>query len=281
MATRTSTDTEDRLLHADDVAMGAVFAAAVFVGTAAVAIPVGIGFLNFGEIIIYTAAFLFGPIIGAIAGTGAAFADVALGYTFFAPITLVVKGAEGLIVGHVSGRSRTSKIVAVAAGAPIMIIGYFATVAYLQGIPFAVGSELPIDILQATVGLMIALPLSETLEDRLPRLSAERRTPTEGSERNVISAFLWMGFLSSILFWVPVLGGGIAGIVGGRKASTATNAVIASVIPAFIAGGALMFVITTFGLPVVGPPITNNLLVVVAVSSSAVIIGAVLGSNLD
>ena len=158
-------------LNARTVAFSAVFAAAVAVGTLAVSIPVGIGYLNFGEVLIYTAAFLFGPIVGALAGgIGAAAADVYLGFTVFAPVTFLIKGAEGAIVGTLSGASTRSKVIAVAAGAPVMIVGYVAVVAYLEGLPVAMASELPIDILQAAVGLAVALPVSQALQDRLPRL---------------------------------------------------------------------------------------------------------------
>jgi uncharacterized membrane protein len=158
-------------LDARNVALSAVFAAAVAVGTLAVSIPVGIGYLNFGEVLIYTAAFLFGPVVGAIAGgVGAAAADVYLGFTMWAPITFVLKGIEGAIVGYLSGDSTRSKVIAVAAGAPIMIVGYVAVVAYLEGIPVAVASELPIDILQAVAGLVVAVPLTTAVESRVPQL---------------------------------------------------------------------------------------------------------------
>ena len=158
-------------LDARNVALSAVFAAAVAVGTFAVSIPVGIGYLNFGEVLIYTAAFLFGPVVGALAGgVGAAAADVYLGFTMWAPVTFVLKGTEGAIVGYLSGKSTRSKVIAVAAGAPVMIVGYVAVVAYLEGIPVAVASELPIDVLQAVVGLVVALPLSKAVESRIPQL---------------------------------------------------------------------------------------------------------------
>jgi uncharacterized membrane protein len=88
----------------------------------------------------------------------------------FAPITFVLKGTEGAIVGYVSGQSTRSKVLAVAAGAPVMIVGYVAVVAYLEGIPVAMASELPIDVLQAVAGLVVALPLSKAVESRIPQL---------------------------------------------------------------------------------------------------------------
>ncbi|UWG46819.1 ECF-type riboflavin transporter [Halanaeroarchaeum sp. HSR-CO] len=165
------TNADGPRLDATVVAMSAVVAAAVAVATMAVSIPVGIGYLNFGEIVIYTAAFLFGDLVGALGGgIGAAAADVILGYAMYAPITLVAKGTEGFVVGRLAGASTRSKVIAVAAGAPFMIVAYVLARAYFEGIPAAIFQELPIDILQAVVGLLIALPLSQALQSRLPEL---------------------------------------------------------------------------------------------------------------
>lgn len=161
---------DDPMLDATVVAMSAVGAAAVAVATIAIPIPVGPGFLNFGEVVIYTVAFLFGDLIGALSGgIGAAVADVILGYVWYAPITLVAKGSEGYVVGRLAGDSVRSKILAVAIGAPFMIVTYVAATAVLYGAPAAI-PELAADILQAVVGLAIALPLSQALQSRIPEL---------------------------------------------------------------------------------------------------------------
>lgn len=157
------------------MAFSAVFAAAVAIATMLISIPVGPGYLNFGEIIIYTAAFLFGSIVGGLAGgIGAAAADLILGFAVWAPITLVGKGLEGFVVGRVSGKSLKSKLLAVLLGAPIMIAAYVLTTWYLYGYPAAVFSELPIDILQAGLGAAIAIPLSHMLQAYIPQLRHDR-----------------------------------------------------------------------------------------------------------
>jgi len=67
-------------------------------------IPQTRGFFNIGETGVYIAAITGGPIVGMIAGGfGSALADIALGYSYYAPVTLIVKGLEGLIVGILSG----------------------------------------------------------------------------------------------------------------------------------------------------------------------------------
>ncbi len=119
-----------------DIAGAAVFAA--FVATATMVLSVFVaatgGFFNVGEIMVYTAALLMGPYVGAFAGgVGSMLADVALGYTQFAPGTLVIKGVEGFIVGYLGrlalkGFSRQvwsaiAVLVAVAAAGIIAFVG--------------------------------------------------------------------------------------------------------------------------------------------------------------
>ena len=163
---------KNETLGPEEIALSSAFAAAVAVATIMVSIPVGLGYLNFGEILIYIAAFLFGSIVGGIAGgVGAAAADVILGWAFYAPITLVVKGLEGFLVGKVAGESVKSKILAVGAGAPVMIGGYTLARVYFEGIPAALFQELPIDILQAGVGAAIAIPISQAIKSRIPELA--------------------------------------------------------------------------------------------------------------
>ena len=50
----------------------------------------------------------------------------------------------------------------------------------------------------------------------------------------VPAAMAWMIGLSAALFWLPLLGGLIAGFVGGRKAGTVGNAVAAVLFPGFL-----------------------------------------------
>ena len=94
------------------MAITALFTAFVAAGTMAfsVYVPATRGFFNVGEIMVYTAALLMGPLVGAFAGgVGSALADILLGYGYYAPGTLVIKGIEGFIVGYL-GRLGLSKL---------------------------------------------------------------------------------------------------------------------------------------------------------------------------
>jgi uncharacterized membrane protein len=84
-----------------------VMTAVVFVVTRAFVLPIPQtkGFFNLGEAGIYLAALAFGPLVGAVSGgLGSALADLSLGYTQYAPFTLVIKGAEGALVALLATR---------------------------------------------------------------------------------------------------------------------------------------------------------------------------------
>lgn len=67
-----------------------------------------------------------------------------------------------------------------------------------------------------------------TLPDRV-----DAKPPRRGS---IMSAMNWMGGLTLLLFWLPVLGPLIAGVVGGWKAGSAKRAVVAVFLPAVLLG---------------------------------------------
>jgi len=110
-----------------DIALAGLMAALTFVVTRAFVIPIPQtkGFFNVGEAAVFTAAVLFGPRIGAIAGgLGSALADLSLGYAAFAPYTLVIKGVEGYVVGSLGRGSQR----AVSAVGPLLgvLMGIYA-----------------------------------------------------------------------------------------------------------------------------------------------------------
>jgi hypothetical protein len=70
---------------------------------------------------------------------------------------------------------------------------------------------------------------------------------------SVRSAMLWMFWLSILLFWLPVAGPLIAGFVGGRKAGSLGNAVLAVFLPGFIIGAAAFLLASALtGVPLFG-----------------------------
>jgi len=163
------------------LALAAVFAALVCVATLAlvISIPATSGYFNLGETVIYIAALLFGPLVGAVAGGGAAIADMLVAAQF-APGTLIVKGLEGAIVGFLNKkiqkitRSLTlSAAVSIIIGGLEMIAGYFIYEQLVLGYPFATALvEVPFNIVQMLVGLVVAIPVMHIILRVFPQLKS-------------------------------------------------------------------------------------------------------------
>ena len=163
------------------LALAAVFAALVCVATLAIviSIPATSGYFNLGETVIYIAALLFGPLVGAVAGGGASIADMLVAAQF-APGTLVIKGFEGAIVGILNKklqkitRSLTlSAAVSIIIGGLEMITGYFIYEQLVLGYPFAVALvEVPFNIVQMLVGLVVAIPVIHVILRVFPQLKS-------------------------------------------------------------------------------------------------------------
>jgi len=147
------------------VALGAVMAATVAVATMLhIPLPGLRIYFNLGEGVIYTIAILFGARYGAACGgIGAAMADIILGYPLWAPLTLLIKGTEGYVVGKLAPSGRLK---AIAAGALIMIAGYTASAGILYGWKVA-PVEFMTDIAQTGLGAAFALIFAPVLEKRI------------------------------------------------------------------------------------------------------------------
>src|SRR5712692_5124257 len=94
-------------MKSQTLASAAIFTAFVAAATSVftIYIPATTGYFNVGEIMVYTTALLMGPRVGAFAGgVGSAISDLMLGYWYYAPGTLLIKGVEGFVVGYLSLR---------------------------------------------------------------------------------------------------------------------------------------------------------------------------------
>ncbi len=147
------------------IALGAALASLVSLATILhVPVPGFRLYFNLGEGVIYSIALLLGARYGGICGgLGAGLADLLLGYPLWAPITLVIKGMEGYIVGKMAPRGR---FVAILAGAIVMIMGYTSTAGILYGWK-AAPVELITDLTQTGMGAAFALAFVPLLQRRL------------------------------------------------------------------------------------------------------------------
>lgn len=157
--------------------------------------PATQGYINLGDALLFTLALVFGWRIGGLAGgVGSALADALGGYFIWAPWTLVIKGIEGVLVGTIAfwgtrggrgtpvgrdtpdagdtpgGRNsgRIAAFAAVLVGGAWMVAGYYLAGTVLFG-GVAALTEIPGNLVQASVAVVVALPLSVLLRNALKR----------------------------------------------------------------------------------------------------------------
>jgi len=164
------------------IAAAAIFAALVATATLlfVVPIPATSGYFNLGETLIYIAALLFGPLVGAIAGAGASIADILVAAQY-APGTATIKAIEGFLVGFLTKKINkklknltASATIAITVGGFEMVIGYFLYETLVLGYPTVLAAaEVPFNIIQMLIGLVIAVPIMHAILRIFPQLKSQ------------------------------------------------------------------------------------------------------------
>lgn len=165
----TSSDkTKDLILTS--LLISLVFVATFFIN---IRLPIAAngGLVHLGSGMLFIVAILFGPKKGAMAGAfGMALFDILSGWTLWAPFTFITRGLQGYIVGKIAfsngknGQSIVYNFVAILVSIPFMLGGYYICERVLYGnwiIPFA---SIPGNIVQNSVGLVIAIPVCIALK---------------------------------------------------------------------------------------------------------------------
>jgi uncharacterized membrane protein len=158
------------------ISLIAIMTALVFVVTKFLIIPVGTGYFNFSDVIIYFAAFAFGPWVALIAGgLGAALADVSSGYAYFAPLTFFAHGLEGFVAGYIVFQMRNTPmryVIGWLAGAIVMIAIYFIGESAFDvlGGPAQAVLDLPGNILQNIGGGIVGFALYYAVRRAYPQI---------------------------------------------------------------------------------------------------------------
>lgn len=87
--------------------------------------------------------------------------------------------------------------------------------------------------------------------------------------------------LSVLLFWLPIMGPLIAGFVGGRKAGTLANAILAVLLPGLVLGAVFFFFASILtGLPVFAFLAGAGGFVMAAAHVGPLLLGAIVGAIL-
>ncbi len=150
-----------------ELTKAAVLIALTVVMTMVVQIPTPStnGYLNLGDMVIFIAAMMLGKKGGlVVGGVGSALADILLGYTHYAPITLVVKGLEGFIAGAILQTKVGKKypILATVIGGIWMALGYYTAEIFMYGAKAAVVG-IPGNLMQGLFGAVSAVVLYKAL----------------------------------------------------------------------------------------------------------------------
>ncbi len=133
-------------------------------------IPMTHGNINLCDAGIFISALLLGPRVGGVVGGASGFLlDLISGYGQYMWFSLIVHGAEGLIVGLIAGKNtdrKWIKLIAVSVGIVIMVIGYFVADSVLYNI-YAGYIGIGTNLIQGAVGALIAYLVTPRLKKRI------------------------------------------------------------------------------------------------------------------
>lgn len=158
---------------------------------ASVPLPVGTGgaYLNAGDAAVHLAAYVLGPVGGAItAGIGSALADILHGAVVYAPVTLVIKALMAYLCGLIAKKMRYA---APAISGLVMPLGYFAFELVLYGNAAALAG-LWMNGIQYVFGtaagmlIIAALPRSNRHFPYWERLGARRAARSLEIKRSIV-----------------------------------------------------------------------------------------------
>jgi uncharacterized membrane protein len=191
-----------------EVTLTAVMTAATAAVTMVISVPFPPtrGYLNLGDVMVMLTGLLFGARIGGFAGgVGSALSDALLGYGYFAPLTLLIKGTEGFLTGLIGNSRRLSlRVAGVAAGAIVMLVGYFSVESPLYGFAPAFAELSLVNSIQVTVGALVSIALAQVILRTYPAIGF--MTPPSRSRTGIIAVAVASVILAVIVGIYLILG---------------------------------------------------------------------------
>jgi hypothetical protein len=119
------------------------------------------------------------------------------------------------------------------------------------------------------------------MADQIPATPAATPPAAPPRKGSLTGAMVWMFILSLLLFWLPIIGMFIAGLVGGRRAGGVGTAIVAVLLPAVVVGILMFFLATALtGMPVLGAIAGFGAGVLVVANVVPLLLGAVVGGVL-
>ena len=118
--------------------------------------PLGSGYLNLGDSVIFLFSIILGPLFGPLSAIlGSILADLTNGYALFVPFTIIAKGLESLLVSVIYHRLKKYKFIALIIGSLIMILVYLLSYYLLYGSASLISSLF--DLIQAIINIPLGL----------------------------------------------------------------------------------------------------------------------------
>lgn len=170
-----------------DMVYIALMMAATCAVTMTIRIPTFIGYTHLGDSMVFLSAIILGKRKGTIASAlGMFLADILGGYAVWAPFTLVIKGAMAYIAASIAyrdnydGNNLKNNILAFVCAGTWMVGAYYIanviitrfvyvqTANLSQSLTIAL-AEVPGNIIEVVVGIVIALPLIKGLNNYIHR----------------------------------------------------------------------------------------------------------------
>ena len=98
---------------------------------------------------------------------------------------------------------------------------------------------------------------------------------------SVVGGAIWMMVISVLLFWLPVIGPLLAGLVGGKKAGGVGNGILAALLPGVVLAVVLLLASTLMtGLPMVGALMAATGFLFYVLNVGVLLLGAIVGGLL-
>lgn len=145
------------------IAVNALAAALVCIGTMAVQIPIPLGYMHLGNACILLMGAMFGPVTGTLAGgIGSAMADLLTGYTQWVLPTLLIKCVMGFAAGysfredgHGLQMASAKTFLAAVSATAVMVFGYTAAGAIMNGSVYTGLLQVPGLTVEGVLGIVL------------------------------------------------------------------------------------------------------------------------------
>lgn len=147
----------------------ALMAAMTCAATIVIAVPSPMGgFIHPGDGLVILSGILLGPFFGGLAaGIGSMIADLILGYSAYAPATLIIKGLAAVLavcIYRILHKNRKSRVIPVLTasilGGILVTLGYFLFEGTLLGLGLASASvNIPFNLIQNGFGVIVSVLL--------------------------------------------------------------------------------------------------------------------------